>query len=349
MGRNSRSILFITIAGLAFGVSYPIFAREFDQPVAIINGISIGGVGGFLMAIFEVYVLNPKNRNYSFPVTVIVKTVFYTVLFFFLIIFIKGFVESMAVGQPFLEYIRSDTFQNFLWKEDFDVILIYSLMMVGLIIFSRQMSRKIGPGVLFSFITGRSHEPIEETRIFMFLDLKSSTTIAEKMGAVRYYQLLNDFFFDMTKSIEEGRGTIYRYVGDQVVLTWRMRDPGQNAWCVKTYFNIKRTFGNLKEKYYEKYGFVPEFRAAIHCGKVIRGEIGDIKSQIVFHGEPLFMTGKIEKLCGKLNQELLLSESLKSQMKLPSLLCFQKVPYTVENHSDDLPFTLHTVAEKETV
>ena len=346
LSQNNRSILGITIAGLLLGVSYPLFAREFDSPVALINGLSIGGIGGLLIAVFEIYILNPKNRKYSFPVIVTVKTIFYTILFFFLIISVKGFIESITIGQPFFEYIRSDAFQNFLWREDFDVIMIYSLFMVGLIIFARQMNRKIGQGVLFSFITGRLHEPVEEARIFMFLDLKSSTTIAEKMGAVNYYKLLNDFFFDITKSIEEGRGTIYRYVGDQVVITWKLADPKQNAYCVKTYFNIKRTFRNLNEKYYEKYGFVPEFSAALHCGKVIKGEIGDIKSQIVFHGEPLFVTGKIEKLCGKLNQSLLLSESVKDQVALPQLFYFQQVQYSPEHHADDLPFTLHTIQEK---
>ena len=347
LSRNNRSILTITITGLALGVCYPIFAMEFDKPIAFINGLSIGGIGGLLIAIFELYILNPKNRKYSFPVIVSIKTLIYTTLFFFLIIFIKGFIESITIGQPFFEYIQSSVFQSFLWKEDFDVIMIYSLVMVGLIIFSRQMNRKIGQGVLFSFISGRLHEPVEEVRVFMFLDLKSSTTIAERMGAIRFYELLNDFFFDMTKSIEAGRGTIYRYVGDQVVLTWRLRDPEQNAYCVRTYLNIKRAFKGLSEKYFEKYGFVPEFRAALHCGKVIRGEIGDIKSQIVFHGEPLFVTGKIEKLCGKLNHSLLLSEPLKNQIKLPPLLHFQEVQYLPEQHFDDLPFGLFTIVEKE--
>ncbi|MDN5210430.1 adenylate/guanylate cyclase domain-containing protein [Fulvivirgaceae bacterium BMA12] len=345
MSRNKRTILTITISGLILGVSYPLFAGELDQPVALINGLSIGGIGGYIISLFEIYVLNPKNRRYSFPVIVITKTAIYTFLFFFLIIFVKGLADSIAASEPFFQYILGDSFQHFLRKEDFDLILIYSLIMVGFIIFTIQINKKMGQGILLSFITGRLHEPREEVRIFMFLDLKSSTSLAEKMGAVNYHKLLNDFFFDITPSIEKGHGVIYRYVGDQVVLTWKMKDAMQNAHCIMTYFYVRSTINDLKDKYQQKYGFLPAFRAAIHCGQVIRGEIGDIKSQIVFHGEPLYVTGQIEKLCGKLGQDLLVSDPLKNKIQLPTLYTFRKITNSVNLDSGPLPFSLFTVSD----
>ena len=57
----------------------------------------------------------------------------------------------------------------------------------------------------------------------------------------------------------------------------------------------KDEINGQKEKYFDKYGFVPGFRAAFHCGRVIRGEIGDVKSQLVFLGEVMYIVAPIGK------------------------------------------------------
>ncbi|MBK7871554.1 MAG: hypothetical protein IPJ74_13215 [Saprospiraceae bacterium] len=48
---------------------------------------------------------------------------------------------------------------------------------------------------------------------------------------------------------------------------------------------------------------MPRFSASFHSGRVITGEIGDIKSQIVYHGELLYQLSVIEKLHGKFDLE----------------------------------------------
>jgi adenylate cyclase len=62
---------------------------------------------------------------------------------------------------------------------------------------------------------------VEEDRIFMFLDMKSSTTHAEKLGARQYSKLVQDCFFDMTKAAKLSNAEIYQYVGDEAIFTWR--------------------------------------------------------------------------------------------------------------------------------
>jgi len=63
-------------------------------------------------------------------------------------------------------------------------MLVWALM-VGTTQFMLQVSDKFGPGNLWRFIRGRYYQPRQEERIFMFLDLKSATTIAEKIGDER--------------------------------------------------------------------------------------------------------------------------------------------------------------------
>jgi len=66
----------------------------------------------------------------------------------------------------------------------------------------------------------------------------------------------------------------------------------------------------MEKKYLKRFGIVPSFKAAIHCGPVIRGEVGDIKSEIVFSGDVLNTTSRIEGLCRVLEEPLLISQQL---------------------------------------
>jgi len=177
----------------------------------------------------------------------------------------------------------------------------------------------MGPGVLWNFISGKYHKPKEEERIFMFMDLNHSTTIAEKLGDVGISNLLNDIFFDLSQSIFKTYGVIYRYVGDEVVITWKMKNGLENANCIRTFFLAKNALKRQREKYITKYGFFPTFSAGYHCGKVIAGEIGDVKSQITFLGDVLYTTGIIEKQCRLLGKENLVSEDLIKRISLPAI------------------------------
>jgi adenylate cyclase len=52
---------------------------------------------------------------------------------------------------------------------------------------------------------------------------------------------------------------------------------------------------------------VPGFKAGLHVGPVTGGEIGDIKRDIVFHGDTINTAARIRSECGPLGVNLLLS------------------------------------------
>jgi len=62
-----------------------------------------------------------------------------------------------------------------------------------------------------------------------------------------------------------------------------------------------------KGKYESKYGIVPEFKAGIHAGQVIVTSVGKQKKEIVYHGDVLNTTSRIEKKCNELKEKLLIS------------------------------------------
>ncbi len=308
----------IILVGFCFGLIYWIFGDEWSDMTALINGISIGVTGGIILSFFEYFVFKIDSRKWSFISLVIFKTVLYFILFAALILGVICLTRSIANDMGFWEYFYSDKFQNFIFREDFHIILIYCLAILIIINFTRQINRKIGYGILLNFIFGKYHEPKEEERIFAFVDLKQSTQIAEKLGALQFHRLLYEFFHDISMSIILTKGEIYRYVGDEIVVSWKINNGLRNANCIRAYFFMKNRIQKNSNKYRGMFGFVPDFHAAFHIGKVVRGEIGDVKSQFVFHGETMFITSKMEKKCSVLGYELLVSEPLVKRLSFPA-------------------------------
>lgn len=94
-------------------------------------------------------------------------------------------------------------------------IIIFFVTQLFLII-----NEKYSPGVFLDILLGRYVEPKIEKRIVMFMDLKDSTPIAEKLGHQQYFKFIRDFIYQVSIAIIEFEGTIYQYVGDEIVASW---------------------------------------------------------------------------------------------------------------------------------
>jgi adenylate cyclase len=178
--------------------------------------------------------------------------------------------------------------------------------------------------VLINLFTGKYHRPIEEERIFMFLDMKSSTTIAEALGHIKYFDLLKSYYSDLSDSIVDHGGTIYQYVGDEVVVMWKL-GRGQSSACINCFLEMKRSLNSKKEQYIANFGVAPTFKAGIHSGLVTSGEIGKIKKEVVFTGDCLNTTARIQGLCNTYQVDLLLSEALIKRIHLDRSMKLVKV------------------------
>ena len=141
----------------------------------------------------------------------------------------------------------------------------------------------------------------------MFLDMKSSTTIAEKMGHKKYFNLLNAVFNDITDAILATEGEIYQYVGDEVVISWKLKNGISNANCLRCFANIQKRLKEKASQYEEKYGVAPAFKAGLHNGPVTVGEIGSVKREIVYSGDVLNTTSRIQELCNRYKVDCLIS------------------------------------------
>lgn len=305
-----KQALNLTVASTLVGLLYVVFGDGFDSAVPFINGGLIGFLGGLGVTFGELILFKSIKKRISFIGIVTMKSTFYTLMMAFLIFTEVLVSRSLQFEMTIRETLHSDTFRRFIYDEDFIIIIFYAMLFISLLIFTREMSRKMGQGVLFNFITGRYFKPKLERRIFMFLDLNSSALKAEMLGDLKYHNLLNDFFRDITPSILRAKGQIHHYVGDEVVVSWPLNKKTKTEICLQAFFYSAKKIKSVKERYLSRYGLIPQFKAAFHCGDVIYGEIGEIKSEIVFHGDVMNTTSRLERMCSELNENILVSKTL---------------------------------------
>ena len=180
--------------------------------------------------------------------------------------------------------------------------------------FIMEVRRKVGPGNLGALLTGRYHRPREEDRVFLFLDLKGSTTIAESLGHRRYSEFLRQVYHDLTEIVLNSGAQIYQFVGDEVVLTWRSNRAGSESQSLQAFFAFREKLAKKKAWYSEAFGVVPEFRGGAEVGLVTATEVGDIKRDIAFHGDPLNTAARLLELCRDYGQPVLVSGRIKASI-----------------------------------
>jgi adenylate cyclase len=183
--------------------------------------------------------------------------------------------------------------------------------------FTLSITRLIGPRVLGNFLTGRYHHPREERLILMFLDLTSSTSLAERLGNVRFHELLAEVFDRLSEAVTNSGGDVYEYVGDEMVATWPVRGPAQNARALTCFFDCVDAIEAGRDGFERRYGCVPRFRAGLHLGTVVAGEIGGFKQEIAYTGDAMNTTARIEEACRELHEPLLVSKPLLDAVLLP--------------------------------
>ena len=309
-----RSILLIAFGGMLLGVVLAFLIFEFEL---IINFAFVGFIVALVGALFEKLFFRKRFRKLRFIYILGIRTAFYLVLISVSEIVVWAFRESRLLKKSFWDVISGNELKNYIIHGDFVHIVIFIFLVIIFAIFISQLNSVLGKGVMLNYLTGKYHKPVEEKRIFMFLDLTASTTIAERISPSGYHGFMNDYFFDINKPISDSGGKIFQYVGDEVVITWKERTGFKNANCIRCFFRVKHKIDGLEDKYIEKYGMVPKVKAGLHFGKVVAGEVGDSKREVVYHGDVINTASRIQEECNTLNRYFLVSKEVMDNIELP--------------------------------
>jgi class 3 adenylate cyclase len=193
---------------------------------------------------------------------------------------------------------------------DFPKIMAVSFGLALVINGGFELKRLIGVKVLFNVLIGRYRRAIREERVLLFLDLVGSTSLAEEMGEVRVQDLLTRFFYDIDPAITDHGGEVHAYVGDEVIVTWRVKGDKPQSRYLDCFFAIQDRIAASAAQYRAEFGLVPDFRAGMHAGPVVVSQCGDSHRQVAYFGDTMNVAARLQGLCKEKERALLVSGEL---------------------------------------
>jgi len=326
--RNVFRIIPFGVIWLVFGIIYSFLEKgllgdlqyypstgnpySFEENIFIF--LIIVTVSGLSVGTFEILYLNKLFSQKSLSQKIVYKTLIYVGITITFLLVSATISNSIELQTGLFDRQVLNNVWTFSTNFAFLAVELYLAAIIGISLFYAEVSENLGQEVLNNFFTGKYHKPIEEERIFMFLDMKSSTTIAEKLGHVKYFEMLREYYSDLSEPIIQYHGEIYQYVGDEIIVSWKLKHGLDNNNCLQCFFAMKEALKKKADSYQTEFGLLPLFKAGFHYGKVTTGEIGVIKKDIIFTGDVLNTTARIQGLCNTHKVDLLISGDLMKKM-----------------------------------
>lgn len=283
-------------------------ASDFDFTLSFQSYFLVSIIAGFLGGTITLNLMEWLLRKYAFWKALSLIVVVYLLVAVTVSFIGSRYYFSDYTGADVLSAEVAQASRNFFNSWMFIKNLIIWLFIVVGTLIVLMINDKFGPGVFPDYLKGKYFHPKREERVFMFADIRDATTIAEAIGEEKYFSFLKDFFGHIAPAIQKTYGEVYQYVGDEVVLTWRLDKGLKNNNTIKCFYSMQKAIKKHEQYYLKKYGYLPEFKAGIHCGHVMVGELGKIKRDIAFSGDVLNTTARIQAQCNAKGVHVLLSE-----------------------------------------
>ena len=280
---------------------------EYDFTISFRTNLLVSVIAGLIGGTLTLNFMERSLRKYAFGKALVVIAITY--LFVALIVSLIGgaYFYSDSLGKPFHSQEVIDAVKLFFQSWLFIKNLIIWLFIVLSTVIIFMVNDKYGPGVFPDYLKGKYFSPKRERRIFMFADIRNATGIAEVLGEEKYFHFLKDFFNDIASPIQQTQGEVYQYVGDEVVVTWKMKNGLKRGNALRCYYKMRDAITKREAYYTKAYGYLPIFKVGLHYGAVMVGELGRIKRDIAFSGDVLNTTARIQAKSLENNVDILVS------------------------------------------
>lgn len=285
----------------------PFFQTGYPPFVLIALNVFAGVLMGVIMSLADIYFVSTIKSKHSFGYFLLRKSLIYIVSILFVLVVIFGIliiVLNVPIREGADHYLARSVFSY----------MIYCLIVSILIGFIGQVNDKFGPGILFPMFMGKYHQPIEEDKILMFIDLTGSTKFAERLGHIKYSYFIQDFLFDLNLAANKCNGSIYQYVGDEAVISWDKEEGIENQNCISIFFIFQDLIQEKKDYYISRYGEIPAFKAGANFGRVMVAEVGYLKKEIAYHGDTINTAARIRGMCHRYGKDFLISGVLRNTL-----------------------------------
>ncbi|OII78103.1 adenylate and guanylate cyclase catalytic domain-containing protein [Cryptosporidium andersoni] len=147
----------------------------------------------------------------------------------------------------------------------------------------------------------------------LFSDIAGFTRLAENLEPKQLLLLLTDYFDEMTRIIDESKGTLLEIVGDAILAIWNSPVNIENhaAVAIEASLHMRRIL-NVKSKQW-KFHNLPEIkiRCGIHTGDVLVGNVGGAhRMKYGVLGDGVNLASRIEALSKRYSTDILISNGV---------------------------------------
>ncbi|MBN1414063.1 MAG: adenylate/guanylate cyclase domain-containing protein [Bacteroidales bacterium] len=251
------------------------------------------------------------------------------VFFKWLVYFGSAFALMLVAARFSVNKIRESNYEEILkqipeMNIHFFRFLAYFYLSGIIFNFLKDMRMRMGRMNFIRWFFGILGKPREEERIFMFLDMKSSTAIAEKLFHKKFSYLMQDVFNIMT-IFDSYHGEIYQYLGDGVIISWQVKSGILDCNYLKAYFAFRKRISRRERYFNRKYKLVPVFKAGVHVGPVMALQVGQTRRDISYNGDTINTAARIEGMCNEYQQDLLISEDLYKRTEDKDAYLFKEI------------------------
>jgi adenylate cyclase len=145
----------------------------------------------------------------------------------------------------------------------------------------------------------------------LFTDIRSFTTISEKMDPQHLVALLNEYFTEMVGIVMQEDGVVDKYIGDAIMAVFGapVPKPEDAVNAVRAAVRMRRSLRRLNERLAAR--GLPTLRTGIgiHTGEVVAGNIGSEKRmEYTVIGDAVNLASRLETSTKELGVNVLISD-----------------------------------------
>jgi len=158
-----------------------------------------------------------------------------------------------------------------------------------------------------------SLEGQEKDITIQFSDIRSFTSLSEKLTPTQVTNLLHDYLTPMTRIITEHEGTLDKFIGDAVMAFWNAPLDIENHQekSLEAALIQMDKLDDLNELFIEKYGFTIAVGLGIHSGPVRVGNMGSADLfDYTLIGDNVNLASRLEGLTKFYGQKLVVSQTI---------------------------------------
>jgi adenylate cyclase len=152
----------------------------------------------------------------------------------------------------------------------------------------------------------------------LFSDIRSFTSISERMPPRELLDFLNVYFSGMVESVMTHDGVVDKFIGDAIMAVFGAPVPhaGDALNAIKAALDMRKRLAKMNEGF--RAAGAPEIRAGIglHSGEVVAGNMGHVeRMEYTVIGDAVNLASRLEGMTKEFDADVLLSEDLYLQVK----------------------------------